>query len=150
MDSLDMRLFHANARYLHTLTRGGAWPQPQIHALIYLERHQELSVTPTQLSQVLRVRPSTITPMLQRLEDQGLLRRIHSKEDRRQVFLAITPEGKDLLKKNWERLVAFYRSLFARLTPEEGLLFLELLEKIADPISPEPPNFPMEGCAPTC
>ena len=39
MDSLDMRLFHANARYLHTLTRGGAWPQPKFHALIYLERH---------------------------------------------------------------------------------------------------------------
>ena len=150
MDSLDERLFRANARYLHTLTRGGAWPQPQIHALVFLDRHREAPVTPTQLSQVLEVRPSTITPMLQRLEDQGLLRRIHSKEDRRQVFLAITPEGKDLLKKNWERLVAFYRSLFARLTPEEGLLFLELLEKIADPIPPEPPNFPMEGCAPTC
>ena len=123
MDSLDMRLFHANARYLHTLTRGGAWPQPQIHALIYLERHQELSVTPTQLSQVLRVRPSTITPMLQRLEDQGLLRRIHSKEDRRQVFLAITPEGKDLWKKNWERLVAFTAAFLPASPRKRGCSF---------------------------
>lgn len=146
----DTRLFLANARYLHTLTKGGAWPRPQIHALIYLDRHREAQVTPTQLSQVLRVRPSTITPMLQRLEDQGLLRRVHSQEDRRQVFLTITPEGQDFLKKDWERQVVFFRSLLARLAPEEGLLFLDLLEKISDPAPSESPDFLMKGCEPEC
>ncbi len=147
MDSLDERLFRANARYLHTLTRGGAWPQPQIHALVFLDRHREAPVTPTQLSQVLEVRPSTITPMLQRLEDQGLLSRIHSREDRRQVFLAITPRGREFLEENRERTTAFYRGLLSRLAPEEVPLFLDLLEKISDP---PPPDFAPKGCEPPC
>ena len=151
MDSLDERLFHATARYLHTLTRGGAWPQGQIHALVYLDRHREQPVTPTQLSQILRVRPSTITPMLQRLEDQGLLCRIQSREDRRQVFLTITPEGRDFLEENRRRLLTFYRSLLARLGPEEAALFLDLLEKISDPLPPISLGpVPKKGCEPPC
>ena len=107
--------------------------------------------TPTQLSQILRVRPSTITPMLQRLEDQGLLCRIHSREDRRQVFLTITPEGRDFLEENRRRLLTFYRSLLARLGPEEAALFLDLLEKISDPLPPISLGpVPKKGCEPPC
>lgn len=147
MDSLDVRLFRANARYFHTLTRGGAWPQPQIHALVYLARHRDAPVTPTQLSQVMRVRPSTITPMLQRLEDQGFLSRVHSREDRRQVFLTITPRGLEFLEENRQRQLAFFRELLDRLAPEEAALFLDLLEKISDP---PPPDFPPKGCDAPC
>ena len=145
MDPLDERLFWANARYLHTLTRGGAWPQAQIHALVYLEHHRDAPVTPTQLSQVMGVRPSTITPMLQRLEDQGLLSRTHSREDRRQVFLAITPRGREFLEENRQRQLEFFRTLLDRLAPGEAALFLDLLEKISDP---PPPDGSPEGWEP--
>lgn len=147
MSALAERFFRASGQYLHTLTRGGAWPIPQIHALVYLGRHRDSPVTPTRLSQVMRVRPSSITPMLQRLEDTGLLRRTHSREDRRQVFLTITPEGEKFLDDSRRRLLDFYDSLLERLTPEEALTFLALLEKISDPFPDEPM---MKGRDPEC
>ncbi len=147
MTALAERFFRVTGQYLHTLTRGGAWPMPQIHTLVYLEHHRDSPVTPTQLSQVMRVRPSSITPMLQRLEDLGLLCRTHSREDRRQVFLSITPEGQEFLEENRQRLLTFYGGLLERLTPEEALTLLSLLEKISDP----PPVDPiLKGRDPQC
>ena len=38
----------------------------------------------------------TLTPLLKRLEAQGLIRRTRSTEDERQVLIALTPKGREL------------------------------------------------------
>jgi len=48
---------------------------------------------PSQLSEEFCVSPATITPVINKLENLGLIKREYSKEDRRQVFIQLTDEG---------------------------------------------------------
>ncbi|WP_456292674.1 MarR family winged helix-turn-helix transcriptional regulator [Pseudomonas sp. AK106] len=44
-------------------------------------------------------RPGSLTPLLKRLEAEGLIRRTRSREDERVVLLTLTEQGKALHKK---------------------------------------------------
>lgn len=54
---------------------------------------------PSDLAEFYGVDNSTVTPKLQRLEAEGLIRREADPEDRRAVLLAATPAGHRLLSK---------------------------------------------------
>jgi DNA-binding MarR family transcriptional regulator len=45
------------------------------------------------IAQRLALEPSTLTPLLKRMEAAGLVRRTRNPEDERQVIVALTPEG---------------------------------------------------------
>lgn len=45
------------------------------------------------IAQRLALEPSTLTPLLKRMEAAGLVRRARNPEDERQVIVALTPEG---------------------------------------------------------
>jgi DNA-binding MarR family transcriptional regulator len=55
--------------------------------------HQGRATTLAELSRELQLDPGALTRTLDRLEAKGLCRRERSKEDRRVVHLALTPEG---------------------------------------------------------
>ena len=50
-------------------------------------------VSPGDLARLLHVHPSTLTGVLQRLVERGLLVRTAEKEDRRRALLSLTPAG---------------------------------------------------------
>lgn len=52
-----------------------------------------------ELCQVLMLTTSTVTPLLQKLETRGLLRRVRADRDERQVRILVTPEGHALKSK---------------------------------------------------
>ncbi|MCI4345958.1 MAG: MarR family transcriptional regulator [Thermoplasmata archaeon] len=58
----------------------------------------------TKLAGFLGVRPQTVTPIVDALEDSGWVRRVRSVEDRRESHLQLTPKGK--------RLIASFRVAF--------------------------------------
>ena len=67
------------------------------HLLSYLN-----SYAPCSIAEILRVfgtKPSTMTSMLERLADQGLLRRDTDPEDRRSFIITLTPKGKKLASR---------------------------------------------------
>jgi len=53
-------------------------------------------VSPGDLARLLHVHPSTLTGVLQRLVERGLLVRTAEKEDRRRALLSLTPAGSRL------------------------------------------------------
>jgi DNA-binding MarR family transcriptional regulator len=67
---------------------------PQLIALLALEKHGAMPVK--MLSQSLDLSPSTTVGVIDRLEHKGMVTRTRSVDDRRQVHVAITPEGKTL------------------------------------------------------
>ena len=70
---------------------------PQLWALRTI---QELgSCSAGELANRLCVHPSTITGVIQRLADKGLIDRQKRPEDRRAVVLTLTPEGRQLLER---------------------------------------------------
>jgi DNA-binding MarR family transcriptional regulator len=56
-------------------------------------------VTVKMLGETLRLGNGTLTPVLKKLENQGLIRRIRIKEDERNVFLRLTEAGKTMKDK---------------------------------------------------
>jgi DNA-binding MarR family transcriptional regulator len=70
-----------------------------------------------------------ITGLIDRLEGMGVLARQRSTEDRRVVFVAITPRGLDLLGKLDESVAALHKRLIGHLSPAELRELSRLLEK---------------------
>lgn len=55
------------------------------------------AMTPRELAEAERVRPPTMTKIVAKLEERGLVQRTPHPTDGRQVILAATPAGRDML-----------------------------------------------------
>jgi len=70
---------------------------PQYLVLIVLWEHQQQTVN--QLGEQLYLDTGTLTPLLKRLEQKGLVNRTRSKQDERVVIISLTAPGKELKEK---------------------------------------------------
>lgn len=88
---------------------------PQYVTIICLWEQDDQTVKG--LSEKLFLEPSTLTPMLKRLEAMGYVRRERDKEDERSVRVSLTDAGRQLREKAFD-----YREVTARasgLAPDE-------------------------------
>jgi DNA-binding MarR family transcriptional regulator len=74
---------------------------PQQYQLVLAVKGLPRDVTPTisQLAERMQLNHNSMVELVDRCEENGLLRRTRSGTDRRQVTLSITPEGETLLRK---------------------------------------------------
>lgn len=79
-----------------------------------------------------RIKPSTLTGIIERLEKKGLVRRQRDKLDRKAVYLFSTSQGKEIVKKHIEEDQLFFSSMLSTLEPEEKLHFINLVKRITD------------------
>ncbi len=70
---------------------------PQYLAMLVLWEHDGLTVG--EISQHLLTDPGSLTPLLKRLESEGLLKRTRSREDERVVLVQLTDKGRKLHKQ---------------------------------------------------
>jgi len=75
---------------------------------------------------------TTISVVIRKLEQRGLLRREKSSRDQRANIVSISAEGKRLLATALPAVEAAQRRIVAPLEPDERRKLLELLEKLAD------------------
>ena len=75
---------------------------------------------------------TTISVVIRKLEQRGLLRREKSSRDQRANIVSISAEGKRLLATARPAVEAAQRRIVAPLEPDERRKLLELLEKLAD------------------
>jgi DNA-binding MarR family transcriptional regulator len=95
-------------------------------ALATVERHGPL--TPSELASRERIQRPTVTRVLARLEEAGLIQRTADLYDRRSSLVAITAAGKELLAELRTRKTAFLAARLETLEPEERAT----LEQAAD------------------
>jgi DNA-binding MarR family transcriptional regulator len=67
---------------------------PQYLVMLALWQHSPLSVT--ELSQLLQLDPGTLSPLLKRLEANGLIRRRRNPQDERALAVTLTDAGREL------------------------------------------------------
>jgi len=77
----------------------------QVASLATIERHGPLS--PSELADRERIKRPTVTRIVGRLEDAGLVERIRDPEDGRASILTATPEARTLLKNLRARKTAY-------------------------------------------
>jgi DNA-binding MarR family transcriptional regulator len=89
------------------------------------------SLTPTALARTVLVNTATMTERLTRLQRRGLIRRVHSERDRRSVTVQLTKEGRDIIDKAAEDLLATEARLLEALTDSDRRTLARLLTKLA-------------------
>jgi DNA-binding MarR family transcriptional regulator len=89
----------------------------QIATLATIERHGP--VTPREVAQHERVQPPSMSRVLAALEARALITRTAHPSDGRQQLVAITREGRELLREDRRRREAWLTRRLAELTPEE-------------------------------
>ena len=133
----ELRLAVArSARRLRQEAGGGLSPT-QNAALATIERHGPL--TPSELAQRERIKRPTATRLIARMEADGLLERTPDPTDGRCSLIAVSPEGRELLRAVRWRKDAFLAQRLQRLSAQEratlaaaAVLLERLLEEEGD------------------
>lgn len=82
------------------------------------------------VASVLRIKPSHMTKMIQRLEKKGYVVRRAVPDDRRAVQLTLTPAGAQLVDRNWSDVLNLHRKFQTGLDEGEFEELLQLLRKL--------------------
>jgi DNA-binding MarR family transcriptional regulator len=111
----------------------------QLFVIQMLARHPQVSVT--ELADHTRTHQSTVSVVVSKLVERGLVRRESSTTDARRLVLALSPEGKALLRRApdaaQERLIAAIESLPGNARIDLSHLLVQLVE-IMDAANEEP------------
>lgn len=100
----------------------------QFQALLIL--HEAEPMTAMTMAQKLRIAPPTATRALDSLERQQLVFKERDPQDRRIVWLSLTNRGKDALRTEKARQLAWMVNLLEALAGDEQQQFLELVRKL--------------------
>jgi len=103
----------------------------QLAALAALEKH---TMTPGELAEHEKVQPPSITRVIASLEERGLIQRMPHPSDRRQVVLAVTGQGRDVVRRVRQLREAWLARRLRDLTPAERAVLREalpILEKLS-------------------
>lgn len=107
---------------------------PQYLVLMVLWETDKITVS--DITDRLKLETNTVTPLLQRMEKQGLIQRNKCKEDTRQRIVSLTPEGKKLEERVKEIPNCLARGIVdGGMTPEDLMNLVQLLDKFMGVVS---------------
>ena len=98
--------------------------------LALLRRVEPALLTPLEVAQQLQTSQSGMTGKLDRLEQQGLIRRTQNPDDRRAIRLGITEAGRTLIDEAFTTSLSVYQSMLDGFTATEVKELESLLEKL--------------------
>jgi MarR family transcriptional regulator, organic hydroperoxide resistance regulator len=136
-NGLDLDLIIEGLIYLHTESRRAARVQcarvgitaTQLDVLKRLDHGGPVSLS--QLSERLAATNSTVTGIVDRMEQSGLVVRAQSQQDRRVWQIHLTAKGQELARKIPLRSWDLLRAAAAALAPDEQRTLVALLHKLA-------------------
>ena len=114
------------ARRLRRMRADSTLSLGQLAALGTVERHGPM--TPGELAEHERVQPPSMTRIVKALEEAGYVTRSPHPTDGRQVVVAVSQEGKQLLREDRRKREAWLAQRLQELAPEER----ELLRRAAE------------------
>lgn len=126
--TMDEKLLHQLRSCGHFLRfqTGGKGGQRRILSILA----EKGSMTQRELMELVEVRSGSLSEILAKIEDQGFIARTQNEQDKRNVDISLTEEGKahaESLKANHAEMVA---GLFSGLSEEEKQQLLVLMEKL--------------------
>ncbi len=108
--------------------------QGRFTVLALLNREPDKPLCPADLADRSGVTRATMTGLLQGLEDEGLIKRTASVEDKRMSYVALTAKGRKYLDTILPDLFGRLGNLMDGVTEREGKSMVKLLEKVRDRI----------------
>jgi MarR family transcriptional regulator, organic hydroperoxide resistance regulator len=111
-----------------------AWMQltmtvPQVKSMFFISNHGTTNFK--NMAAALKVTPSNLTGVVDRLVDQGLVSRTEDREDRRKTVLKTTEKGEALVSELRERRMSFISNAIEDMSLEELSTIVSGLELLA-------------------
>lgn len=103
-DDLIKLLFDINSKLLkfNELGKGDVFPPSHIKTLIYL--HHKKSVTISDMAKCLIISKSNMTPIIDKLIEEGFVNRFTDKNDRRKINVELTEKGESFVQEKFSVL----------------------------------------------
>lgn len=103
--------------------------------LYVLWQHDHISII--ELSRLTGLANTTLTSMLDRMEESGLLRRLPDPQDRRKNLIALTQKAEQL-KESYDKVsLEMHEIYFKNFSPEEIVAFETYLRKVLENVKEE-------------
>ncbi|MDN6435285.1 MarR family winged helix-turn-helix transcriptional regulator [Lentilactobacillus parabuchneri] len=109
----------------------------QNRALVILAK--EGTLIQSQLAEIMDIRPSSLTELLAKLEERGLITRTPDENDKRVTNVAITDEGKKLIQED-DSADDLLDEIFEGLSDEELTQLNDLMDKLNDSLKSKLPD----------
>lgn len=122
------------ARRLRQLADAGTTPS-MLSALFSVERLGPLTIG--ELAAAEKIQPPTMTPIVARLEADGLVRREADPDDRRIARITLSRQGRQLLERNRSRKTAYLARRLRSLRPDERAVVVRAVEILERFVSEE-------------
>ena len=101
----------------------------QTHVLLYLQQHGG-RVPQHELAEFLRVKPSTVNGVLDRMEEKGLVRRSVSGSDARRRLITLTEKGAEQQALLQRSFLDVEEAMVRGFSPEEREALLAFLNRV--------------------
>ena len=122
------RIIQAIDLYSRSLVKRHGITGPQLVILQELSKHSEMSVG--ELAKAISLGQATVTGILDRLENRGLIIRRKSDDDKRKVLIAPTEESHKMIATTPSPLQQTFVTQFEKLQDWEKNMILAVLQKI--------------------
>ncbi|KNE18990.1 MarR family winged helix-turn-helix transcriptional regulator [Virgibacillus pantothenticus] len=86
--------------------------------------------TVREISNSVLIKTGSITYVIDRLEEKGMLQREHCQKDRRVVYIDITDEGKNLMDEIFPKHQKVIEELFMDISDEQKQTVIDMLKKV--------------------
>ena len=87
---------------------------------------------PHQLAKFLPIENTSLSPVIDKLENRGLIKRSRSKEDKRTVQIFLTEKGYKLMTEVNPETIELAKFVYGALSPEEARTLIKIARKIRD------------------
>lgn len=87
--------------------------------------------TPKEIASRARISQATVTSLIDKLEHRGFARRIRGETDRRQIWISLTPEGRQTMETAPDALQELFSTRFEALENWEQAMIVSSLERVA-------------------
>lgn len=124
------RILRATELYARDLAQAVGVTPAQLRVMQIVD--DKTSATPKTLANQMRVSQATITTLVDKLVARGLVKRVSSERDRRQINVLMTDLGHNVLEKAPDALQQRYVRAFAGLADWEQAQLVSSLERVAD------------------
>lgn len=124
------RILRATELYARDLAQAVGLTAAQLRVLQIVD--QKTSATPKTLANQMGVSQATVTTLVDKLVTRGMVKRVPSELDRRQINVVVTPLGQSTVDDAPDALQQRYVHAFAELADWEQAQLVSTLERVAD------------------
>ncbi len=112
------------------MVTGLSYNEALVFNLMYRQRDKHY--TATELCGLTNFLKSQMNRTLCQMEDKGLIQRVRSKEDKRNVYIMPTLKGEEVYFKEHEEVLEIVRQVISKLGPEKTVQVEKVLNEVAD------------------